>query len=170
MFIASKYEDVVPLIMKTVVHKISHNKFDVKQIEKKELEILTAVGFKVGAPTVKEFLDRFIEETGYKALKAEKFTQTCSILSKLCCYNYSLMQMPTSLLASSILSIALHFHAKSLPFNPVDYQSIIKLMNRLGNHSESDLLTCGSELWNFVKDFEKLHPGVKNLKDGYKLI
>ena len=28
MFIASKYEDIVPLMMKTVINKIGHNKFD----------------------------------------------------------------------------------------------------------------------------------------------
>lgn len=28
MFIASKYEDIVPLMMKTVVNKIGHNKFE----------------------------------------------------------------------------------------------------------------------------------------------
>ena len=27
MFIASKYEDIVPLMMKTVINKIGHNKF-----------------------------------------------------------------------------------------------------------------------------------------------
>ena len=40
MFIASKYEDVVPLMMKTVVNKIGHNKFELRQIEEKELELL----------------------------------------------------------------------------------------------------------------------------------
>lgn len=29
MFIASKYEDIVPLMMKTVINKIGHNKFEV---------------------------------------------------------------------------------------------------------------------------------------------
>jgi len=28
MFIATKYEDVIPLLMKTVVNKIGHNKFE----------------------------------------------------------------------------------------------------------------------------------------------
>ena len=28
MFTASKYEDIVPLMMKTVINKIGHNKFD----------------------------------------------------------------------------------------------------------------------------------------------
>lgn len=62
MFIASKYEDVVPLMMRTVVNKIGHNKFELKVIEEKELEMLRVLGFKIGQPSVKEFLDRFIEE------------------------------------------------------------------------------------------------------------
>jgi len=28
MFIASKYEDIVPLMMKTILNKIGHNKFE----------------------------------------------------------------------------------------------------------------------------------------------
>jgi hypothetical protein len=30
MFVASKYEDIVPLMMKTVVNKIGHNKFELR--------------------------------------------------------------------------------------------------------------------------------------------
>eukprot|EP00349_Pseudokeronopsis_sp_Brazil_P001364 CAMPEP_0202960012 /NCGR_PEP_ID=MMETSP1396-20130829/4197_1 /ASSEMBLY_ACC=CAM_ASM_000872 /TAXON_ID= /ORGANISM="Pseudokeronopsis sp., Strain Brazil" /LENGTH=90 /DNA_ID=CAMNT_0049678963 /DNA_START=451 /DNA_END=723 /DNA_ORIENTATION=- len=62
MFIASKYEDVVPLLMKTIINKIGHNKFSVEQIQTKEIEILKSLSFKVGAPTVKESLDRLFEE------------------------------------------------------------------------------------------------------------
>lgn len=62
MFIASKYEDVVPLMMRTVINKIGHNKFELRAIEEKELQILKVLGYKIGSPTVKEFLDRFLEE------------------------------------------------------------------------------------------------------------
>ena len=62
MFIASKYEDVVPLMMRTVVNKIGHNKFELRQIEDKELDVLKVLGYKIGSPTVKEFLDRYMEE------------------------------------------------------------------------------------------------------------
>lgn len=62
MFIASKYEDVIPLLMRTVINKIGHNKFSQYQIQEKEIEILKALSFKVGAPTVKEHLDRYYEE------------------------------------------------------------------------------------------------------------
>ena len=62
MFIASKYEDVIPLMMRTVVNKISHGKFTGEVISEKEFEMLKVLGFKIGAPTVKEHLDRLFEE------------------------------------------------------------------------------------------------------------
>ena len=40
MFIASKYEDIIPLLMRTVVNKIGHSKFAIREIELKELEML----------------------------------------------------------------------------------------------------------------------------------
>jgi len=43
MFIASKYEDVVPLMMKTMVNKIGHGKFSQDLIESRELEVLKAL-------------------------------------------------------------------------------------------------------------------------------
>jgi hypothetical protein len=43
MFIASKYEDVIPLLMRTIINKIGHNKFEVPTIELKELDILNAI-------------------------------------------------------------------------------------------------------------------------------
>jgi hypothetical protein len=62
MFIASKYEDVIPLMMRTVINKIGHNKFEVPAIEDRELDVLRTIQYKIGSPTVKEFLDRFFEE------------------------------------------------------------------------------------------------------------
>lgn len=73
MFIASKYEDVIPLLMRTVINKIGHNKFEVPLIEEKELEILKAIQYKIGSPSVKEFLDRYFEEIDEPSLRTEKF-------------------------------------------------------------------------------------------------
>lgn len=36
MFIASKYEDIAPLLMRTVVNKIGHGKFTVKDVTLRE--------------------------------------------------------------------------------------------------------------------------------------
>ena len=40
MMIATKYEDVIPLLMKTIVHKIGHDKFKQYEVENREREIL----------------------------------------------------------------------------------------------------------------------------------
>lgn len=45
MFMASKYEDVYPLLMKTVLAKIGHGKIAAEVIRNKEMEILRAIGF-----------------------------------------------------------------------------------------------------------------------------
>ena len=56
MFMASKYEDVYPLLMKTVLNKIGHGKISAEYIRVKEMEILRAIGFQVGGlPSVLEF-------------------------------------------------------------------------------------------------------------------
>lgn len=62
MFVATKYEDVIPLLMKTVINKIGHNKFSIEQIENKEMQLLQTLSFKIGAPTIKDFIDRLLEE------------------------------------------------------------------------------------------------------------
>lgn len=48
MFIASKYEDVYPLLMKTVFNKIGHKKISEEDIRNKEMDILRVLGFKIG--------------------------------------------------------------------------------------------------------------------------
>jgi hypothetical protein len=59
---ASKYEDVYPLLMKTVFTKIGHKKMAVDTIRDKEIEILRTLSFKLGAPTSLEFLEKYIDE------------------------------------------------------------------------------------------------------------
>lgn len=57
IFIASKYEDVQPLLLKTVFNKIGHTKIPQEVILAKEQDILKALGFKIGgAPTPYEFI------------------------------------------------------------------------------------------------------------------
>lgn len=62
MFIASKYSDVQPLLLKTVFNKIGHSKIPAEAIVATEMKILQALGFKVGgAPTPLEFINSTFE-------------------------------------------------------------------------------------------------------------
>lgn len=59
-------------------------------------------------PTVKEFLDRYIEELGDFISKVDRSVyKVLMCISKMTCFSYELMQLPTSLLAASILEMAL---------------------------------------------------------------
>ena len=61
MFMASKYEDIFPLLMKTVVKKIGHDKISDEQVRIKEQEMFKALDFNIGAlPTIYEFLNTYI--------------------------------------------------------------------------------------------------------------
>ncbi len=110
MFIASKYEDVIPLLMKTVVHKVGHGKFKQSVIEEREIEVLKALQFKVGAPTILEFIDRYLVETGLQTNK--KLREICVYLAKLSTHDYDLCQKKPSELAGSIMHLALKVYEK----------------------------------------------------------
>lgn len=61
MFIASKFEDITPLFMPTIVTRIGHNRFAREDILRYEKEILATLGFKMASvPTVLEFLERYL--------------------------------------------------------------------------------------------------------------
>ena len=62
MFIASKFEDIYPLKMKTVFEKIAHKKLDIQRIKDLELDILSAIQYKIHAPTVLDFLKVYLAD------------------------------------------------------------------------------------------------------------
>lgn len=90
MHCASKYEEVIPLLMKTILNKIGHDKFTLSQVQEKEMEILKAIEYKVGAPTVLEFIDRYCEELADILPKSPKFHKVCVYLAKMACHSYDL--------------------------------------------------------------------------------
>lgn len=62
MFVASKFEDIYPLKMKTVHEKIAHSKLEPARIRSLELDILKVIGYKIHAPTVLDFLKVYLLE------------------------------------------------------------------------------------------------------------
>lgn len=60
MFIASKFEDIYPLKMKTVYEKIAHKKLDIQKIKDLELDIMKSIQYKIHAPTVLDFLKVYL--------------------------------------------------------------------------------------------------------------
>ena len=67
MFIASKYEDITPLFLKTMVKKVSHGKIKGDTILKLEREIVSTLNFKLASvPTILEFLESYLTHDLFK--------------------------------------------------------------------------------------------------------
>ena len=56
MFVASKFEDIHPLKMKTVHEKIAHKKLTVDEIKGTEMKVMSTLQYKINAPTCLDFL------------------------------------------------------------------------------------------------------------------
>ena len=119
MLLASKYEDITPLMMRTIINKIGHGKFTVKQVTQRELDILRTLEFRVGSPSILEFIEKFRSElhstvlAPFKAPEIEaKLMKRILLLGKLACCSYDLTQLPPSLLASSVLILAVKMTIK----------------------------------------------------------
>ena len=88
MFIATKYEDIVPLLMRTIVNKVGHNKFTKQQVMEKEMEILRVLQFNLGSPTVLEHLERMSAELGIAEMHSIQVV--FKYLAKMAVHNYEL--------------------------------------------------------------------------------
>ena len=107
MFMASKYEDVYPLLMKTVFNKIGHQKISVDIIREKELEILRVLGFKLGAPTPLEFLDRYFSEVLFNHSDKEFVYLMSVYLAKMAVHHQHLCHKQASLIGACSIFVAL---------------------------------------------------------------
>lgn len=77
MFMASKYEDIKPLNMKTVYNKIGHTKLSEDSIRQMEAKVAKAFNFEIAFPTCWEFFEHIadnakneFDQTKHKQIKA----------------------------------------------------------------------------------------------------
>jgi len=75
MFVASKFEDIIPLRMKTVHEKIAHKKLDIQKIKAVELDIMKAIQYKIHAPTVLDFLKVYLLEVLHIKVQSKSETK-----------------------------------------------------------------------------------------------
>jgi len=62
MFVASKYEDILPLKMKMIYEKIAHKKLAIDRIKTTELDILKTISYRIPMPTSIEFLKVYLKD------------------------------------------------------------------------------------------------------------
>jgi len=110
LFLASKYEDVYPLLMRTIYEKIGHKKLSKNLILKKEQEILIAIGYNLNIVTTGHLLlayTKLIESM----LSKDDFTffkSMCSYLGKMIAHDSNLQtQADPKIMASACLYVGI---------------------------------------------------------------
>ena len=96
MFIASKYEDVKPLKLKIIYHKIVNQKLTKSYIRAVEREILEAIQYRISIPTVLDFLEKAIESY------PRQVKQTAVLIAELCQVSYEISALSPYVLATTI--------------------------------------------------------------------
>ena len=150
MFIATKYEDVIPLLMRTIIKKIGHDKFTKAQVTAMELELLGVIKFNLGAPTVFEHLNQM--STKLNIHTNDKIQLVFTYLSKLALHNYELSQLSAAELAGAVAYVGLKICEKtpgSIPPN-----AALECLNKHCGISIKHAKLNGRFLLNKAKSFE----------------
>jgi len=164
MFLASKYEDILPLRMNTVVEKIAHRKLSMEAIRKYEEDILETLNYYLQVPTTLEFLTRYIEQME-DMLKEEKgwILKMSIYLGKLSAHDYSFCNIKASKKAISSIYVSLKI-CEQLKKRIILTKDIIRRMVEVSSYPEHKIVECAQKILSDAQNFESLFPGLTNLK------
>ena len=127
MMIASKYEDIKALDMKTIYYKIAHEKLPKAYIVLIEKKILKVLDYMLFVPTVVDFLEPLLP--GYcKADKAQAY-----LIAELAQLNGSLAWIKPSVLAQAVFFIVSRNLPKDLDSSPEVSSVVEELKDYLRN-------------------------------------
>ncbi|CAA7048012.1 unnamed protein product [Microthlaspi erraticum] len=135
MLIASKYEEISPPKVEDFVY-ITDNTFTKQDVVSMEADILLALQFELGNPTIKTFLRRFTR------IAQEDFNESLLQIEFLCCYlaelsllDYSCVKfLPSLLAASSVFLARFIIRPKQHPWN--------QMLEEYTKYKASDLQVC----------------------------
>lgn len=165
MLIASKSEEVGFIKLSAVVETIGRGKFSKEQIIKKELEILTTIGFRTNFPTIHDLLKvSFRLVGGFSSERiAEFFRKSSTLLAKMCCFSYDMvvnLSIQEIVLFSMVIALKM---CKKVGHGECEKQ--IKKLFGLFEVKDSALVKRKLDLVrNFVAEFNNIVPYAKNLE------
>ena len=107
MFLASKYEEVIPMRLGVLCEKAGYGAFTVQDIKNKEIEVLESLNFDVLGPNVYTFVQMTANKLQMKEQLQNNhlivFNDLLSYISKMISYEYSIIKnTKSSLLAGAV--------------------------------------------------------------------
>jgi len=164
MFLASKYEDILPLRMEIMVKKIAHNKLTAESIRKYEHDILTTLNYFLQIPTSLEFMTRYMRELESFFKNEKELVKKMSLyLLKLSAHDYSFCGIKASKMAISAIYVALKIGEQLLK-REISNKEIMKQMINISGYTETEITECAQRILIDAQNFDNLFPGLINLK------
>ncbi|XP_010549257.1 PREDICTED: putative cyclin-A3-1 isoform X2 [Tarenaya hassleriana] len=121
MLIASKYEEISPQNVEDFCY-ITDNTYTKQEVVEMEAEILLALHFELGSPTIQTFLRRFarIAQEDIINVSHLQLEFLCSYLSELSLLDYKCVKfLPSMVAASAIFLARFIMRPKQHPWNPM---------------------------------------------------
>ena len=89
MFVASKFEDVIPLFMKTMIIRVSHGRLTERQILSAERELCTTLKWKLSScPTSLEYLNVYLSHSYFSKLsEISEIREISGFLTLICLHH-----------------------------------------------------------------------------------
>ncbi|KAK7383193.1 hypothetical protein VNO78_28866 [Psophocarpus tetragonolobus] len=135
MLVASKYEEIKPPEVEDFCY-ISDNTYSKEEVVNMEADILRALKFELGGPTVKTFLRRFYR-VGLEGVETSdlQFEFLSCYLAELSLLDYNCVKFLPSLVAASVVFLArFMFSTKTHPWNSA--------LQQLTRYKPADLKEC----------------------------
>ena len=162
MFLASKYEDIMPFSLRTVYEKIGHKKFSEEAIMQKEIEILQALDFNLmRSTTILEHIERMAEEH----LKGDfqNLSKFYNFFGRLVVFDYKMLNSFTSAeLAVSALWTAVEALEKRKGRRIRCKALLARLTEMCGVGSEK-VAECSEAIKELKRSFAKKYRNMENL-------
>ncbi len=170
MFLASKYEDILPLRMDTVHEKIAHKKLTPAAIRNCEQDMLASLGYFLQAPTVYEFTKRYCKQVIGGALcdflapaDKELVEKMAIYLTKMCSHDYGFCTYRPSLFAIGALYVAVKI-CEQLKKSSILSRSLVEIMMATSGYKEDEIVECAQKVLGVAQNFDQMFPGLSNLK------
>lgn len=164
MFLASKYEDILPLRMSTVVDKIAHRKLSTEIIRRYEDDVLETLDYYLQVPTVLEFLTRYVAEMEESLREDKDWVGRMSVyLAKLAAHDCDFCSVRPSKVAVSAVYVALKI-CEQLKKRILLNKEVVRRMVEVSGYGEGEIVECAQKVLSDAQNFESLFPGLTNLK------
>ncbi|KAL4466692.1 hypothetical protein ABPG72_009498 [Tetrahymena utriculariae] len=170
MFIASKYEEIIPFSLQKIYEKIGHEKISMNQLKQTEAEILNTLGFNVSFPTLDilsnlmiKYLDSQDFFSNYSPQSKDFFKSLNSYMFKLATLDYELMSTYNyKILAVSSVFVSIQVMQQFFPnFN--QFQFVLPLLDLIGLNYDQ-IIQPSTKLLTLAKSYDKSFSNLKNLK------